>query len=125
MNNSRIIEETKNQVLRKKDVNGADVAVWLFRHAAYLAVVLPIFLAIFAYIWPFHIAPKVDARAARLDTLIVTPIKNDVKKIKRRSKETHYIVKKMEIIQRKTAPRNVVEDAQTEIDLQKERDSED
>lgn len=125
MNNSKVIEEVKNQALRKKDVSGTDVAAWFLRHFVHLGITGSLFLTILAYVWTFHIAPKVDARAARLDTLIVTPIKDDVKKIKRRSKDTHYIVKKMEIIQRKMAPRNVVEDAQTEIDLQKERDSED
>lgn len=102
-----------------KQTNGLDVAIWFGRNAAFVTVLVTILFTIFLYGWRFHIAPNIDERAKRLDTLMTAPIKRQLDKNTVKVKDTYYIVKKMELVQKRTAPAIVVRRAEEEIEIEK------
>lgn len=119
------IEEAKRQVFKRSDVNGVDVFIWLFRHIGRLIILIPVMLSFLAYAWTYHVAPKVDERASRLDTLITVPILDQTEKNKCKIRDTYYIVKKMELVQKRTSPAGIVLEAEEEIEIEKIIDGKD
>ena len=114
-------------MLKKKDINGLDVLVWAGRHIGYLMALLPVIGLVTAVVWVMYFEPKGKAAAKELDKPIikrVTQVERKADKINKRTKSTHYIVRKMELVQTRTSPAKVVKEAEEEIDLEKERDME-
>lgn len=117
-----ILDKARSQTFKQSEVNGVDVVVWLVRHLGYLLVIVPIAVFVSTAVWRLYMKPEVRDVAMALDKPIITRIdtlETRVQKNGETDKKTFYLVKKMELVQRRTAPPIVVEEAAEEIEIEK------
>ena len=111
------MDEAKNQIFDRRQINGVDVAVWMVRHAGWLIYISGILGAMLLGAWKTFVKPEVECIAKELDK----PIIEATRKNADLNKETFYIVKKMELVQKRTAPPDAVREAEEEIEIEKIR----
>ena len=117
-----ILNKARSQTFKQSEVNGVDVVVWLVRHLGYLLVIVPIAVFVSTAVWRLYMKPEVRDVAMALDKPIITRIdtlETRVQKNVETDKKTFYLVKKMELVQRRTAPLIVVKEADEEIEIEK------
>ena len=122
-----ILTKAKQQALRKEEVSATDVLAWLLRHAGFVTVLAPVIVGVLTVAWVMWFEPRVKQTAQDLDKPIIIQVDTLSRKletVKRRGKETHYIVKKMELIQRRTAPKEIVREAAEDVEIEKILDTE-
>lgn len=126
MNKMETINKLLDRNFNGSRVNSIDVLIWLIRHTGFLLVITPVIAYISIVIWRLYMKPEVKATAMELDKQIsvrVDTLETRFNKQKRLLKDTHYIVKKMELIQSRTAPAKVVREAAEEVAIEKELDN--
>jgi len=120
-----IKDKAMSQTFKSDDVNAVDVMVWLIRHAGGLLILTPIIVFVSTVVWRLYMKPEVKSVAAELDKPLqkqIVHIKDDVRDLKKSGKETFYIVKKMELVQNRTSPPDLVREAEEEIEIEKIKD---
>ena len=98
------LDKAKSQTFKRSEVNGVDVIVWITRHLGFVLVLAPIVVFFSTIVWKVYMKPQVREVAmeldkpiiARIDTLVHHEIDNNS-----RDKKVYYLVKKMELVQRR------------------------
>ncbi len=117
-----ILKKTKDQAFKKSEVSGADVFAWLLRHLGHLVFIVPIAVFMSTVVWRLYMKPEVKDVAKELDKPIITRVDTLESRAQQNAemgKKVYYLVKKVELVQRRTAPANVVKRAEEEIEVEK------
>jgi hypothetical protein len=125
MNGNEIKTKLIQQTFNNKNTNGIDVLVWLFRHALYFPVFATLIVAVLGVIWKVYLEGKVNETAKAHDKPIIIrldTLDSKVKRVKNTNADIYYTVKTMERIQKRTAPKSIVKEAEEETQIEKRRD---
>lgn len=125
MTGKQFVGEAVRQAMKTSEPTGAQVAVYLFLHAGRLLVFVPIVAGLVSLLWTIDTKDRVERVARELDIPICVKLDTIVARVKRNertNRETYYSVKKVELIQSRTSPHQVVKEASEEIEIEREID---
>ena len=115
MSPKQVTDKMFEQMFKQDKISGLDVTAWLFRHVGWFIMMGVVLTSMSSLVWQAKIKPAMICVAEKLDSVVTVKVNENTE----RSKDTYYMVKKIELIQKRTSPARVVKEASEEIEIEK------
>lgn len=125
MQKREIVEKVTTQMFNNNKTTGIDVIIWVVRHAVYFPIFVTLVIVVLGAMWEMYLKEKTKKVAIDLDKPVVIRVDSldkKVDRVKKTNAEIYYTVKTVERIQKRTAPKRVVEDVEEEVEIERKRD---